>query len=62
MRSEKIDPDKGVAISAFAPWIYLKDAWQVAGDFSLPIIRDRKAYDRIRISSEAARTAGALHR
>jgi len=62
MRSEKIDPDKGVAISAFAPWVYLKDAWQVAGDFSLPIIRDRKAYDRIRISAEAARTAGALHR
>ena len=62
MRSEKIEPDNGVALSAFAPWIYLRDSWQVAGDFSLPTIRDRKAYDRIRISTEAARTAGALHR
>lgn len=62
MRSEKIEPDEGVAISAFAPWIYLKKAWKVAGDFSLPIIRDRKKYDRIRVSTETARAAGALHR
>ncbi len=62
MRSEKIEPDKGVAISAFAVWVYLKDVWQVSGDFSLPVIRDRKTYDSIKISTEAARTAGALHR
>ncbi|MDD2272866.1 MAG: cytochrome c3 family protein [Desulfuromonadaceae bacterium] len=61
MRSEKIEPDKGVAISSFAPWVYLKDAWQVRGDFSLPTIRDRKTYDRIRNSAEAARAAGVLH-
>lgn len=62
MRSEKIEPDKGVAVSAFAPWVYLGNAWQIAGDFSLPVIRDRKAYERIKSSTEAARTAGALHR
>jgi hypothetical protein len=62
MSSEKIEPDKGVAISAFAPWVYLRDAWQVAGDFSLPIIRDRKNYDKVKDSPQAARTAGALHR
>lgn len=61
MRSEKIEPEEGVAISSFAPWVYLKDAWQVSGDFSLPIIRDRKAYDRAKISTESARKVGAQH-
>ena len=62
MRSDRIEPDKGVAISSFAPWIYLKDAWQVSGDFSLPIIHDRKAYEKSSLSTESARTTGALHR
>jgi len=61
MRSDKIEPDKGVPLSAFAPWIYLGNAWQVSGDFSLPVIKDRKAYDTLRSSTEAARTAGTLH-
>lgn len=62
MRSEKIEADKGVAISSFAPWVYLKDAWQITGNFSLPIVRDRKAYEKLKNSTEAARSNGTLHR
>lgn len=59
---DRIEPEKGYALSSFAPWLYLKDAWQVKGDFSLPAIRDRSAYERIKSNWEAARKAGMLHR
>jgi hypothetical protein len=62
MHSEKIEPEEGYSISAFAPWVYLKDKWQVKGDFALPPIRDRKGYEAIKADSEKARLAGALHR
>jgi hypothetical protein len=62
MRSENIRPEAGYSLSAFAPWVYLKDKWQVKGDFSLPPLRDRKGYEAVRGSIEAARKAGALHR
>ncbi|KAB0667536.1 cytochrome C [Oryzomonas japonica] len=44
IRSEKIELEPGYTLSALAPWVYLKDAWQVKGDFSLPPLRDRKGY------------------
>lgn len=62
MQSEKIQPEAGYALSAFAPWLYLKDKWQVKGDFSLPVIRDREGYNAVKGSAEAARRTGALHR
>jgi hypothetical protein len=62
MRSESIQPEIGYTLSAFAPWVYLKDKWQVKGDFSLPEIRDRKGYEAARTDPERSRKAGMLHR
>jgi len=62
MQSEKIEPEKGYSLSAFAPWVYLKDAWQIRGDFSLPVIKDRKRYESIRTSLDSARKSGVVHR
>lgn len=61
MRSGGIQPETGYALSAFAPWLYLKDKWQVKGDFALPVIRDRKGYDVVRTNVESARKSGILH-
>lgn len=61
MRSENIQPEKGYSLSAFAPWLYLKDKWQVKGDFSLPAIRDRKGYEASRSNLDSARKSGMLH-
>jgi hypothetical protein len=62
MQSEKIEPEKEYSLSAFAPWVYLKDAWQIKGDFSLPAIKDRKRYESIRTSLDSARRFGVVHR
>ena len=61
MRSENIQPEDGYTLSAFAPWLYLKDKWQVKGDFSLPALSDRKGYDAARIDLGLARKSGILH-
>jgi hypothetical protein len=62
MRSEKIEPEKGYSVSAFAPWVYLKDAWKISGDFSLPVVKDRKQYEVYRSGSGVARESGVVHR
>lgn len=61
MRSDNIQPEAGYTLSAFAPWFYLKDKWQVRGDFALPAIRDRKGYEAAQINFESARKSGMLH-
>jgi len=62
MQSEKIEPEKGYTLSAFAPWVYFKDAWRIRGDFSLPVIRDRKNFEALKDNRENARKAGVVHR
>ncbi len=62
MRSEKIELEKGYSLSALAPWIYLKDAWQVPGDFSLPVVPDRKRYEALRDALDSSRESGVVHR
>jgi hypothetical protein len=62
MQSEKIELEKGYTISAFAPWVYLKDAWQIQGDFSLPVIKNRKQYDAFNNSLDYTRKSGVVHR
>ena len=32
---------EGWRIEDFAPWYYLKDQWQVRGDYSIPIVRGK---------------------
>lgn len=60
--TEQIEPSAGTAISSFAPWFYLKDAWTIPGDFSLPAVGDRSRYERLRDSRDEARKAGIIHR
>lgn len=62
MFSEKIELEKGYTLSALAPWVYFKDSWQVRGDFSLPAIKDRKAYISAGADPAAARAAKIIHR
>lgn len=61
MHSEKIELEPGYTLSALAPWVYLKDRWQVGGNFSLPAIKDRKGYETVRTNPDAARTSGIVH-
>lgn len=61
MQSDKIELEKGYTLSSFAPWVYLKDSWKIAGDFSLPVIRDRLKYDIFRVSMDKCRKSGVVH-
>ena len=61
IRSEKIELEPGNTVSALAPWVYLKDAWQVKGDFSLPAIKDRKAYAAVKGHLLGARKVLIVH-
>ncbi len=62
IQAEKIEPEEGYALSAFAPWLFLKDKWRIQGDFSLPVIRDRRQYEVFRADSASRRKAGIMHR
>jgi hypothetical protein len=62
MQSEKIELEPGYTLSALAPWVYLKDAWQIPGDFSLPAIRDRQRYEAFNSSLDVSRKSGVVHR
>lgn len=62
MKAEKIEPEQGYSLSAFAPWLYLKDAWQIKGDFSIPVIKDRKQYELLKPSLDQSRKSGIVHR
>ena len=59
---EKIEVTAGFTLSSLAPWVYLKDAWQIPGDFSLSALKDRKAYDVLRVDPVRARKNGVVHR
>lgn len=62
IQSEKIELEPGYSLSALAPWYYFRDAWKIRGDFSLPVIQDRKHYESFRTSVAACRKSGLLHR
>ena len=59
---DKIELEQGYKLSAFAPWIYLKDVWQIPGDFSLPKLKDRGYYRKVQGDLLGARQSGLLHR
>ncbi len=42
----EIKVKEGWKISSFAPWYYLKDKWEVKGDFSIPPIRGKAVYEK----------------
>lgn len=58
---EKITVIEGYKLSSFAPWVYLKDKWFIKGDFSLPPIKDRKKYEKIKGDTAEAMKNGVLH-
>ena len=61
MKSEKIELESGYALSALAPWVYLKDKWHVRGDFSLPPLKDRKTFESARTDPGYAQKSGVIH-
>jgi hypothetical protein len=61
MQSEKIEVLAGYSLSSLAPWFYLKDRWRIEGDFSLPAIKDRQLYNRVKGDSAKARQAEVVH-
>jgi hypothetical protein len=61
MQSEKIELEKGYSLSALAPWIYMRDAWKIRGDFSLPPIRDDKRYQSLKNAPVNSRNPGVVH-
>jgi hypothetical protein len=61
MKAEKIELTQGYRLSSLAPWYYLKDKWFIDGDFSLPPLKDRKLYDRVKFDGAKARTELIIH-
>jgi hypothetical protein len=62
IKSEKIELEQGFSMSAVAPWFYLKDAWQIQGDFALPVIKDRKSYKVFSENPDSSKKNALLHR
>lgn len=58
---EKIETSEGYRLSSFAPWLYLKDKWLIKGNFTIPQIRDRKSYEKLRKNPVNAVKAGVIH-
>lgn len=57
---ERVVLEKGYQLSSFAPWAYL-DVWEVAGDFSIPVPRDKAAYTGIKNDLKQARAKKIVH-
>lgn len=62
MQSEKIELEPGYTLSALAPWVYLKDKWQVRGNFSLPPLKDRDTFRSVLTDPGSAQKSGIVHR
>jgi hypothetical protein len=61
IKSEKIELSAGYTLSSLAPWFYLKDKWSIAGDFSLPPVKNHKLYGRVQGNAAQARKVGIVH-
>ncbi|MEI6208942.1 MAG: hypothetical protein WCP20_19365 [Desulfuromonadales bacterium] len=61
IQAEKIELEPGYTLSALAPWVFLKDKWQVRGDFSLPPLKDRNAFLSGRAYPDSAKKSGIIH-
>jgi hypothetical protein len=59
----EIKAKEGWKIEDFAPWYYLKDKWQVRGDFSIPPVSNKAAYKNERDSyANALKTGQSYHK
>jgi hypothetical protein len=59
--TSEIKVKEGWKLEDFAPWYYLKDKWQVNGDFSLPLITNRAAYEQGRRQYEEQLKSGSKY-
>jgi hypothetical protein len=60
--SEPIEVTEGYKASAFAPWLQMGNVWRVPGDFSLPEIKDRKLYERVKTLRQNAPEDHVIHK
>ena len=59
----EIKVKEGWKVSSFAPWYYLKDKWQVKGNFSIPPVKNKKAYKNEKSKyEEVIKSGGKYHR
>jgi hypothetical protein len=58
---ERIEVSEGYRLSSLAPWFFLRDAWVLKGDFSVPVIRDRAAYEALRSDPVTSKRRGLIH-
>ena len=61
IQSEPIQLEKGFNLSAFAPWIYLGDSWRIHGNYSIPLLKERKLYEVVRKDPAIGRKKGVVH-
>jgi hypothetical protein len=57
----EIKVKEGWKIEDFAPWYYLKDRWQVKGDFSIPTVKKKAAYLKEQNKYEDVIKSGQLY-
>jgi hypothetical protein len=60
MKSEQVEVSAGFRLSSLAPWVYLKDKWEISGDFSLPALKNRKLYQAGKDQAQAQKL-GIVH-
>ncbi|MDA8214958.1 MAG: hypothetical protein M0Z64_06750, partial [Nitrospiraceae bacterium] len=59
----EIKVKEGWKIEDFAPWYYLKDKWQVKGNFSIPTIKKKAVYGKEQSRYEnVIKTGEAYHK
>ena len=58
----EIKAKEGWKIEDFAPWFYLKDRWEVKGDFSVPQVKNKALFKKERTKYENAVQPGGFHR
>lgn len=57
---ERLTVEPGFALSSLAPWAYL-DVWEVSGDFSIPVPRDKAAYANQAADYRKAKAQKIIH-
>ncbi|HTG01409.1 MAG TPA: cytochrome c3 family protein [Nitrospirota bacterium] len=53
---------EGWKLEDFAPWMYLKDAWKVKGNFAIPVVKKKAEYERdFKRYQDIMKTGGSFH-
>ncbi|MDA8099112.1 MAG: cytochrome c3 family protein [Nitrospiraceae bacterium] len=58
----EIKPKEGWKTEDFAPWVYLKDAWNVKGNFAIPAVKSQSLYaGELARAEKLTATGGTYH-